>query len=324
LVFSLLAKSEPAGTLALHYGFPFVLAAIWPMLVLLLSMEQPQRRVLFRSRAYHVQIGTVVLAAILAGFVGSTMVYSWRVGYRATVSEMLPVSAELQAAGIAFQKILAGGLLDREWIGVDHAVASLLPRAVHNRQLVDARNLYQFRAIAFYATSRSSDQTIEGLVDAGYSLSLRVGASSLYVAARPSVESEVLARVLQPLDNGVQLSEQSYLMTRMRPGEAGVRRSTFIATAENVDGLVIFGPYVRLSAGSYRVEHTISSIDCTQSGADGRFEVAVWSEFGKVSLAKRSVATKDVFTGLSGCSAVLGVEFTIDEGQTERLVETPL
>jgi hypothetical protein len=321
LVLNLLAREQPAGTLNLYYAFPFVLAMIWPVLVLLLSHETAQPTP-FDASARHSMPGHALAVAAIstAGFIGSTFAYAQSADLGGMLANMRPVPAELRAAGLSFQRLLADGLLDRERIGTDHAVAALLPRVVRREQIVTADNLRDFRAVAFYATSLSAESKIGLLIDAGYTRAAEVGASSLYIAARPSADTEHLLQRLSK--DGLQLSDRSYLMSRMRVGEAGVRRDTSIA-AVGTDGLIAFGPYVRLPAGSYRALFTIVAEDCAQA-SDGSLELAVTSGFGSVSLAKRSVATRNVFTAARGCTATIDLDFTLDRRQAAHPVETPV
>ena len=322
LVFNLLARSEAAGTLNLHYGFPFVLAMIWPVLVLLLSDGAAQAAVPVGSaRRPRPGPALAVVAITIAGFIGSTIAIAQRADLGGMLAGMRPVSAELRAAVISLQRLLADGLLDRERIGTDDAVAALLPRVVRREQIVTPGNLLGFRAVAFYATSLAAERNIGLLIDAGYTRSARIGASTLYIAAKPTADTEQL---LQRLANdGLALSDRPYLMPRMRAGEAGVRRDMSITAAGDTDGLIAFGPYVRLAAGSYRALFTIVAADCSQTN-DGYLELAVTSGFGNFSLAKRSVATREVFSAARGCAATIDLDFTLDQRQAAGPVETPV
>jgi hypothetical protein len=238
------------------------------------------------------------------------------------LADMRPVAPEVRAAGLSLQRLLADGLLDRERMGTDNAVAALLPRVVRREQIVTARNLHDFRAVAFYATSLAAESMIGLLIDAGYTRAAKVGASTLYVAAKPSADTEQLLRRLS--DSGLQLSDRpDFLMSRMRAGEAGVRQDTSIAATGGTDGLIAFGPYVRLPVGAYRALFTIVAEDCAQA-KDGHLELAVTSDFGRFSLARRSVATRDAFSAARGCAATMDLGFTLDQRQAAGPVETPL
>ena len=78
------------------------------------------------------------------------------------------------------------------------------------------------------------------------------------------------------------------------------------------DGLIAFGPYVRLSVGAYRALFTIVADECAQA-ADGRLELAANSGFGSFPLARRSVAARDVFSPGGGCTATIDLDYLLGE-----------
>jgi hypothetical protein len=322
LVFNLLARTQAAGTLNLYYGFPFVLAMIWPVLVLLLSDESSPSAPPAESAPRSAPRRALAVATVsMAGFIGSTVAYAQWADFGGTLADMRPVPRQLRAAGLTFQRLLADGLLDRERIGTDDAVASLLPRVVRREQIVTARNLRDFRAVAFYATSLSAESKIGLLIDAGYTRAAEVGASSLYIAAKPSADTEQMLQRLSK--DGLQLSDRPYLMARMRAGEVGVRRDTSIAAVGDADGLIAFGPYVRLPAGSYRALFTIIAEGCAQT-SDGHLELTANGGFDNLPLARRSVAARDVFSPARACAATIDLDFTLDQRQAAGPVETPV
>jgi hypothetical protein len=329
LLFSLVAKTEAAGTLSLYYNFPFIVAMIWPVLVLVLDPPTVQGKSValsFAGRSTSVGITTLVLGVTLSGYALSTVGYHAQHGLRYPVAGMRPVPWDLQKAGLSVQQAILGGLLGREQVGVDIATAALAPKTVNQSEIVvwdsdSARNADlagRFRGVLFHAEGAYSQEFVQRLVDQGYERSLRFGRSSFFLATTNSPDGARLVQHLETLANG--LTEQSYLLRRMHNGAAGRARymSTYIEPQH--DGLVLFGPYIRLKPGQYRVEYLLAPEDCVAPAPGVRFEIAAQVDGGKSVVARTSI----VQPPLENCNMRLDLEFSLSPEAASYSVELPL
>ena len=327
IVLNVFANIPAPGTLSLYYAFPLNLAMLWPILVLLMDPSDGNRRT-SQSQTGNKQAiqgrTAIVLILTLASFAGSSAAFSQRWNFRGMLNRMLPVPAELQAAGYAFQGFILGGLLDRERLGIDDSVTALAPKAIrYDQRIASSPRLSRFRGVALYANSINSDRTIGRLVREGYSRSLRVGASSLFVAAPQTEDGARLIESLRALSDGILLSEQSYLFFRMRLEDAARYISADVVTRQDEDGMVMSGPEIKLEPGSYRAEYSISKADCRASDAGRRFEIAAMQDQQRIRLSSAMVSAETLFANAS-CSATLGVDFQLTPDRADLPFEVPL
>ena len=325
LVLNLLGINEGPYLLTLHYGFPFGLAVIWPIITLFASSAgSPRRPTLLPGRLGERHMPAVVLVVTLLGLIGSTAAFAARWDLHATVTRMRPPPADMVADGFAFQRMILHDLLERAHIGVDYAVAALSPHSMRREQVVDPRKeLAPFGAVAFFATSIFAEQTIGDLIRYGYMRSFRIGASPIYVVFAPTEEGGRALAALRAAAVDVPLIEQNYLLARIRQGPAARKDRGFIATQSGRDGLVAFGPYIKPPAGPLRVEYSLAKADCRQPTAGQRFELAVTLNAQRIQLARGSFSADEVF-GAAKCDAVLSLDFNVAPDQTGLLLEAPL
>lgn len=325
LLLALVAKSDAAGSLSLYYGFPFVLAIFWPILaVFLQGMPRPFNGLSWRlmDRQIAMSETTLVVLLTLAGLVGSTFAIARTWPLREVVAQMRPVPTDLQAAGYAVQRMIESGALNRESIGIDGSVAALLPKSVRPEQVIlQMGDVNRFAAVMFFATAIGDGDLLETLTLKDYSRVMRVGTSNIYIAQKPSPDEGRITESLRRSGDPVKLVQQSYLFSRLYRGPAGAGDADEIVSEPNVDGLVAYGPYLKLPAGYYRGEYKVSVGTCSGDCREGRFEVDVSINQASTSLAKKIFRIKDVFPDVAGPTAILALEFSVAPGQAELPVE---
>jgi len=326
VVFSFFAVKEAPGTLALYYAYPFALAMMWPLLALLLPEEISGTRTeisKIRSKA----LGTtksaakVVIALVLAGYVTSTYAFSRRHDLLWMLRSMRAVPQELQASALSLQGMILNGLLTRELIGVDDAVASLAPKSVlYEQRVIIDEDPSRFRAVGFNPQYLNANRLIKKLIDHGFQRSYRIGVSSFYVAVNPTVAGDELAQVLRAeAGGGITVFEQSYFFPRLMPGPFAENLGPFLWARK--PGLIAYGPYIPLSTGGYRVAYSVSGIDCA-APMGSMLEVAVTKNLQAVVLDRRKFAL-DALKMEIDCTWTISLEFVVDS-EDDGLFEFPI
>ena len=230
---NLTAFSTEAGRLGLYYGFPILAATFWPLVVILARKNADQRRA-----------STILMIMII------TLLPTLQIGRAKTLK--LPPSVDIGAL-----EIMADLAENVHELKFHSSVASLAPKQVSIERIIETAPDQPF-AVVFFRSALGTDK----LATASHAIQadvFRIGNSPVLLA---STRPDIIAGVNVILKkHNITLHQTNIPVERLKSNGSMLRTGNTLELKKR-SGLMLFGPFLDLAKGQYKLSAIIESQDC--------------------------------------------------------------